>query len=334
MTPPARLLPLLLTAALLVLAGCGGSGSESATSILDKTFGSNASVKSGKLTLALDANVSGIGTVKGPISARLSGPFQSAGTAGLPKFDFDATLKLGGQTINAGAVSTSDKGWLKFMGTTYAVPDALFAQFRSSYLQSQKQSASKKQQSSLQKLGIDPRRWLTDPKTVGDKQVAGADTVHITSGIDVPKLLDDVQKTLHTAGTAAGSTTKQLTQADRDAIQKSVKSAKVDVYSGKGDDRLHKLVLNLQLTSGTVVFTLQLDDLDKDQTIAAPKGAKPLSDLVAQFQGAGAPAPSASGGTGGSTATTPGAAPSQKYLQCIQSAGKDLAKVQGCAKYL
>ncbi len=43
---------------------------------------------------------------------------------------------------------------------------------------------------------MDPRKWLTDPKNEGDAKVGDDDTIKITGGVDVAKLLDDVNNAL------------------------------------------------------------------------------------------------------------------------------------------
>jgi hypothetical protein len=337
----ARLLTLLVAAVACALAaaGCGGGGGggiadESATQILQDTFRSQGKIDSGRLTLAVNADLKGVQGVKGPVALKLSGPFQSAGQDGkLPKFAFTLTVDSDGQTTQAGATSTGDKGFLSFQGNAYAVPDQLFRQFEQGYADAQKQAQSQsKDQPTLQALGIDPLRWVTDPKKAGEAQVGGTDTVHVTAGVDVTRLMADVQKALSRAGSVSQGA-QQLSQADVERFRKSVKSAKVDVFTGKDDKRLRKFDVALQLTSGTLGFTLQLADLDQAQSIEAPRDAKPIQDLVAQFQaatGLGA-AGSAAGGSNGAAAS--GAA-NERYLRCLQDAGQDLTKVQACAKYL
>ena len=43
---------------------------------------------------------------------------------------------------------------------------------------------------------MDPRKWLTDPKNEGEAKVGDDDTIKITGGVDVAKLLDDVNTAL------------------------------------------------------------------------------------------------------------------------------------------
>ena len=73
------------------------------------------------------------------------------------------------------------------------VSDQVFKQFKAGYEQAQKQGG-KQQNQSLSSLGLDPRQWLTNPKNEGDAKVGDDDTIKITGGIDVNKLLDDVNR--------------------------------------------------------------------------------------------------------------------------------------------
>lgn len=339
------MLLLCALAPLLVLAGCGGGGGGGGSdvdAILTKAFGSKASVKSGRLTLAVDANVQGVKNLNGPVKLNLTGPFATAGDAALPRFDFSLGVTSGGQTFTAGAVSTSDKGWVRFQGQAYSLPPNLFKQFRDGYVQAQKQSATKdKQAPSLSKLGVDPRDWLTDPKKADDTTAGEVDAYHVTAGVDVPKLLDDVDRLLNRAGNVSGAKQSRLSPTQRKQIQDSVTGAKVDVFSGKDDGQLRKLVVDVKLKTGRLAVTLGLGDLNSDVSIKAPTGARPLSELTSALtQGGGGAAAPQGGTTGGTTgaaplgATTAPTAPNSAYLQCTQKAGQDLAKFQACAKLL
>jgi len=339
-----KLIGLIALLSVTALAGCGGGGGNAnVDSILKDTFGSNSSVKSGRLNLAVDADVKGVKNLNGPVSIKLTGPFQSSGKGKLPKFDFTLSLGSTGSTITAGAVSTGDKGFLKFQNQAYSVPDQLFSQFQKGYSQAQAKSGSKDKGTSFATLGIDPRAWLKDPKKVADADVGGTSTYHVTAGIDVPKLLDDLDKLLGKAGSLGANAGKnvpgRLTPQQRQKIQDAVTSATVDVYSGKDDKLLRKLAVNAILKTGKVAFVLELDDLNGDQSISVPANAKPLQELLQQIPGL--LGGGASGGTGGTSqgstpvapATSPGGA-NPKYVQCLQSAGQDISKLQACAKLL
>ena len=212
---------LLLTLALLLLAATGliacgddsSSSSDDVDKVLSDTFSPGQKVESGKLDLALDLDLQGVPSLSAPVKVALAGPFQSAGDkGGLPNFDFTAKLAFGGQDFSVGAVSTGEKGFVRFQGKTYEVGDELFAAFKKGYEQAQKQSGSKGKGTSLQSLGIDPRRWLKNAEKEGEESVGGAETIHVSAEIDVPKFLDDVNTLLGRAGSlgVAGSTPRKV----------------------------------------------------------------------------------------------------------------------------
>jgi hypothetical protein len=343
---------LLLCLVPLLAAGCGGSsgGDASTSQLLKDTFAGGKAVKSGKLDVSLGFQAQGLPTLTGPVALKLSGPFQSQGAGKLPKFDFDLDLAAGGQTVQAGAVSLGDSGYLKFGGRAYTVGRSLFDQFKSGYEKSQAQSKSKDAGPSFRALGVDPAHWLKDARKVGKAEVGGTSTFHITSGVDVPRFLADVNTLLSKAKNLGGSTTQNVPQGlspnVQSIIERSVKSAQVDVYTGASDHTLRRLALSVSLVvpkdaqksagglkSGELRFDLQIADLNNDQTINAPAGARPLSELqqalgVLQNGGGTSTTPVSP------TTNTPSAGAPKAYLDCVQKAGTDIAKVQQCAGLL
>ena len=165
-----RLLVPLCTAALAAsgLAACGagdaGSGgsagsSGSAQDVVQQTFGAGKAIRSGKLDASLRADLKGLPLLSAPVALKVSGPFQSAGAGKVPSFDLSVGLSLAGRTLSAGAVSTGDKGFLRFQGQAYAVGDALWAKFAKGFTQASGAAGSG---TSLKALGIDP---LTGSRT-------------------------------------------------------------------------------------------------------------------------------------------------------------------------
>jgi hypothetical protein len=355
---PSRLRRCLLLLVLPALAaGCGSSGGGDAgtATLLKDTFSGGKAVKSGKLDVSLGFEAQGLPSLTGPVAFKLAGPFASEGAGKLPKFDFDLDIAAGGQTINAGAISLGDSGYLKFGGKAYTVDKALFDQFRTGYEKSQQSAKGKDAGPSFKALGVSPSAWLKGARKVGKAQVGGTSTFHITAGVDVPRFLADVNRLLAKAKNLGGASTQGVPQGISPAVQttieRSVKHAQVDVYTGEDDHALRRLTLSVSLVvpkdaqktagglkSGELRFDLTIADLNNDQTIRAPSGARPLSELqnaLAALQGGGAtgttttpqttPTP-----TPGTTTPPSAGAPSQ-YLDCVQKAGTDIAKVQKCA---
>jgi hypothetical protein len=343
----------------LLAAGCGssGGGDASTATLLKDTFSGGKAVKSGKLDVSLGFQAQGLPTLTGPVAFKLAGPFASQGAGKLPKFDFDLDIAAGGQTIQAGAVSLGDGGYIKFGGRAYALDKALFDQFRTGYEKSQQSAKSKDAGPSFKALGVTPSAWLKDARKAGTADVGGTSTFHITSGVDVPRFLSDVNRLLGKAKnlgvSGAQGVPQGLSPAVQTTIERSVKSARVDVYTGKDDHALRRLVLSVSLLvpkdaqkaaggmkSGELRFNLTIAGLNSDQTIKAPSGARPFSELqsaLAALQGVGSTTTTPSSTTpptttpsAGTTAPPSAGAPSA-YLDCVQKAGTNIAEVQKCA---
>jgi hypothetical protein len=346
---PAVLLALLTGLLLALLVGaCGGSDGDEASSstdvneLLRQTFTGSKEVDSGNLdaSLAIEAQ-GGDSQLRGPVSIRLAGPFQAEDERRLPKFKLEAAFEGGGQSIKAGATSTGDKGYLSFQGTDYVVDPQVFRQFKAGYEQAQQQGADQKQ--SFASLGMDPRKWLTNPKNEGEAKVGDDDTIKITGGIDVARLLDDVNKALEKAASlglqGAGQVPERLTEEQKRQVAEAVKNPRVEIYTGAEDKILRRMVVNLGIedqssgTSGTVAFDLAITDLNEDQDIAEPADAKPFSELVGQFEGLLGGA-SASGSGSGAGAGSASSEDFEKFSKCIEEAGNDVEKARECSDLL
>lgn len=340
----------LLAASLLGFAVGACGQKEDAQALLRETFGGTHKADSGKLTF--DAALKGGQT---PASIHMTGPFQRQGKGQVPKFQLTLSVVARGQTINAGVSSTGDKAFLNFMGADFAVPDDRFAQFKQRYAQGVN-SSTPSQKTIFSRLGVDPIKWLRDPKVIGDEDVAGASTTHITAGVDVGALVDDLAKVFGRAGQLGLPNTGQLPQispAQKSKILAAVKNPTVDVFTGKDDKTIRRFVVNLHVqppggqlgaSGADASLSFELADLNQPQTVTAPANPRPFSDLSGSLGGLGGslggggsggstPSPSAPGAGGGST---PGGAPPnvQRYSQCIQAAGSDAAKRQRCVALL
>jgi hypothetical protein len=346
----------LVAALALAVGACGSSGDEASSdtdvnTLLTDTFKGNKDVKSGKLNLALKVDAKGgSSSTQGPISVSITGPFQTEGKQKLPKFDIDFAFEGAGQSIKAGLTSTGTKGFVNFQGEDYAVSDQVFQQFKAGYEQAQKQSSDKGNQQSLATLGIDPRRWLTNPKNEGEAKVGDTDTIKITGGVDVNKLLDDVNTALKKVKDLGAQGTQnlpsQLTAEQRKQVTDAIKNPKVEIYTGKEDKILRRMVVSLGIVdpkgsagSATVNFDLSISDLNEDQEISEPSGAKPFDQLLSKFGGLGLGGLGSTGGTGGTSSGggTSGSGSNQKlekYSKCVTDAGNDVAKARECQKLL
>jgi hypothetical protein len=308
---------LLLTmlACALGLAACGGDDDVDVQQVLRETFGGKKGIKSGRLDAGLRLDLSGLAQLRGPVRFSLSGPFETAGRDAVPKFDFDAKVDAGGDTFTAGAVSTGDKGFIEIQGQTVAIPDEQFQRYRE--LLAQDASAGDEGGVSFKSLGIDPQRWLRSPEYAGKEEVGGAETIHIRAGIDVERLLDDVNRVLARAEQVEGDRARQLTEEERRQLGEAIENARLELWTGEEDRILRRINVKLGfelpesarqrangLTSGTISFDLAFGAINEEQEIRAPENAQP-----------------AGGGGGGAS----------EYERCVQQAGSDVSELQKCA---
>lgn len=342
---------LALAALAFALAACGGDdsggsassgGSGDAETLLRQTFTGTHDIRSGKADIELRVDVSGDPSLRGPINVRIAGPFQSAGTDQLPKFDLALDANAQGQGFKAGITSTSDQLFVNFGGTSYVVPDSVMARLKDSYRRSQQQGSSNRMD--LRALGLDPLSWLQDPTVVGTETVGGVETDHISGDVDVSALLDDLNSVLARGlpGLPTGQQVpRRIPDSDRQQIEDAIKNAKVEIWSGQDDHTLRKATLALTVdiprssTTLDVLLSIELTDLNQPQTIEAPTSTRPLSELLGQLQGflGGA----FGGGLGGSSGSSAGGASSQQlqdYSACVQRAGSDVQEAQKCADLL
>jgi hypothetical protein len=288
------------------LPACGGTGAPGAESLLNDTFKSHAPIESGRIDLSL--GFSSVGQLaslplKGPLYLHLQGPFQSAGAGQLPRFALQAEVKSGGlltapgQTLNVGATSTGSQLFIELGGTPFQAPAATVQALEQGYAQASRASSSAKGRSTFSALGVDPGEWLTHPTIVASEQLAGEDTVHIAAGLNAPRFLSDASK-LSSAGGAlglgtAGQSPGSFSASEVAAIEGSLRSARVDVYTGAQDHLLRRLSLRVELAttpaaraalgglrSATLALNLAFAQINKPQAIAAPANPQPISELL------------------------------------------------------
>jgi hypothetical protein len=344
----------MLAVVALVLAACGGSdggatgsggGSGDAETLLRQTFTGTHDIRSGKADIALRVDVSGDPSIRGPITANISGPFQSAGKNEIPQFDMALDVSAQGQGFRAGLSSTSDRLFVNFGGTSYEVPAELLDELKASWRRSQGEGSS--DQMGLRSLGLDPLSWLEDPTVEGTETIGGVETDHISAGVNVSALLDDVDKILARVSEQGLPTGQQVPRSipdsDRQQIEDAVKSAEIDVWSGAEDHTLRKLTLALDVdvpresASLDIDLSIELTELNEPQSIEAPATTRPLDELLGQLQGFFGGALGGGGLGGSGSGGSAGGASSQQledYSACVQRAGSDVSEAQRCAALL
>jgi hypothetical protein len=293
----------------LALAACGGgdgggSSDESAQELIDQTFSGKKKVDSGKINMDLAAKLEATGAaasqLEGPISLKLTGPFQSQGEDKLPEVDFDMTISAGGQKFTAGAVTTNDQAFISYQGTNYRIPQGQFDRYkRQVERESRQQNSEQQNQFDLASLGVNPRDWLSNPTKEGEEEVGGAQTTHVSADVRISALLKDVNDLIRRAGSLGldrDQVPQRIPQRTMRQIEESVKAAKFDLWTGTEDKIMRRLEIEFSfdlpeelqsqaqgVSGGTVDIKVEIADLNEDQTIEVPKSARPLSELQNQL---------------------------------------------------
>jgi hypothetical protein len=280
------------------VAGCGGGdgNDEDPNQVLQETFNNDTKITSGNV--AIDLSGSAEGTQSGSLTATVEGPFQTDEKNPNAFPQLDLTVKTSGSgagesfNFDGGLVATEDNAFVDYQGQAYEVGSALFNRFAQSYEESQRKAQNEEgqgDQSLAEQFGVDPKSWLTNVSNEGTTDVDGTETIHIHGDANVPQIISDVQKIAQQSGGDDAS----LSQTDVDQIESAIKTASIDVYSGTTDKLLRKLALALtieppegtdsEVSSVDANFSVTLSSVNEPQTITAPSGAKPLSDLLRQF---------------------------------------------------
>jgi hypothetical protein len=278
-----------------LLAACGSGSPPSASALVNETFSSHKSISSGLLdvTFALSGRAgAGAPAAPGSFSLHLAGPFQSAGAGRFPRFALALALESSGRTLSLGAISTAGRLYLELGGVAFLAPAAAMQALQQGYAQVSGGSTGGRR-STFATLGIDPAAWLTHASRSGSANLAGSDTVHLLAGLDTARFLADAERLSSAGGALAGGQgAGLLTPAGAEALSASIRSARVDIYTGARDHLLRRLALSAAvsttpaaraalggLVDGTLTFVLQFAQLGRPQAIAAPANPKPLSQL-------------------------------------------------------
>jgi hypothetical protein len=352
-----RLLSLFLVAlasvAALALSACGGGGgndSGDAKKTLSDAF--KTPIKSANVSLDISAKVEGVPQLSQPVSLKLSGPYESRGANKVPKLDWDVNVSGAGQTFSGKLISTGDNAFVGFQGQNYEVGTALVKQFEQQATQQTGQQGLTPKQ-----LGIDPGSWIKDAKDDGEEDVAGAKTTKITGGLDIEKMLNDLNGAVDKAGSAmGGSAPSKLTPEQIAQVRQIVKDPTFEAFVSKDDKTLRRLTTTIAFTipeaqrqqasgatGGTITFSIQFANVGQPAQVTAPTDAKPLSELQQQLgagglggiggSGSGGSGSSGSGGSG-SGGSSPSSKQFEEYAKCLEGANGDSAKIQECSKII
>lgn len=293
-----------LVALATALSACGGSSSKSGEDpqkvINEATL---KGIKSGNLDLSL--GVKAQGKESGNLDVSLSGPFQSSGEGPeqLPELDITAKANgsFNGEDINfeGGLTLLSDRAFVNYKGTEYAVDPTTFSFVKSALEKAQKQGGAQGKSAGSTACqeavsGLKVGNFVDNLSNEGSTDVGGTTTTKISGDLNVPGAIDALLELTKNPACSAqlGAAGPLPSEAELDKaktqIESALKKAHVDVYVGD-DNIVRKIAAELSIeppnasSSGPkkvdLEFELSIDGVNEDQTIEAPSGAKPLNDL-------------------------------------------------------
>jgi hypothetical protein len=294
----------LALAALLAtgsLAACGGGdspssskdkGGESAADVkanrkavsklVKQAFGPNEKARSAKVDATIDIDVTGVPRWKDPIQISLNGAYELASGEDVPDFDLEAGLLLRDQAYGASLLLVDRKAYIAVGTTGYRQSDAIAANIAG--------PAPAKRNGMTKTAGmfyINPNSWRKNTKIVGDADVAGEATTHVTADIRTDRFFKDMSRLVDLLTslrvTEISGLPEQITPKQQAALVRSVTMAKGDVYFGKTDHVLRKAHLVGRLVvakkdrkvlggmrSAKAVADFNLSEVGEPQSIKVP----------------------------------------------------------------
>lgn len=260
---------------ILAAAGCGGG---SAHDILSTTSSNLAKIGSGKLTLRLV--VSPREGTKGRVGFELRGPF-ALRPGGLPVTRMRYTQISGARQATATFVSTGSRAFAEVAGKAYRLPAGSVQSLR------QIGGASGKS-AGLGQFRIES--WVQNPVVTEGGDIGGATTDHVSGKLDVVATANDLLGFVRQLG--RNSRVIEGDQASK--LQAAVESSSFDLWTGKQDHLLRRLLIHTNLGFGVpaalrqalgdvvgakIEFELAVSDPNKPVRVAPPTNPLPSSQL-------------------------------------------------------
>ena len=261
---------------LALVAGCGGG--DRANDILSETAANLGKIRSGDLTLRLV--VSPREGTKGRVGFELRGPF-ALRPGRLPVAKVAYTQIAGAREATATFISTGTKAYAELNGKAYELPPASAEIVR-------RAAAGIGGSGGLDSFDI--RSWVEDPAVMEGGVVGGAMTEHVSADLDVVAAANGLLRLLRGLGRDAPT----IEGAEAERLRDAVESSSFDVWSGRDDRVLRRLLLNATLgfdvpdslrralgdvVGAKVAFELAIEDPNEPVSVSPPANPLPSSQL-------------------------------------------------------
>jgi len=279
------LLATALGAGAIALGACGGDdgGGGDPQTLLGEAAAKP--IPNAEVDLRLDADLPGFPVLGSQLAITADGPWTASGPGGAPAFDWRAALRAGGQTFPARVSSVGGELYVDFMGRFYEAGEDLGSRFPLADAKPGKDGAS------LEQLGLDPERWLTDVEVSEGDDIGGDSTQVITGTVVKQAVIEDLLGLVEGEQIDGVEGLPEPSDENIDRAAAAVRSARVEV--NVDDDGYPRRVFadlrfvvpedldDVAIERGEITFELELDAIGETTVrIEPPFDPDPLSDLL------------------------------------------------------
>jgi hypothetical protein len=265
-------LVLLVVAGCLACASCIRPSTHNAGAELRTTAANLGKIRSGNLDVVMQTAAEGHKPSGFGIKGKFS--FDSSGTLPLLDVTVDRFDEARHQTTHL--VSTGTQVFVDESGKMQPVPAASLDGLRG--LGSRSGSSGP-----LGRFPID--NWISgNPVVTAGGLVGTVDTDKTTAQLDVGQVMNGLISLAHEFGSSAASQLTQLSAPERERVRRSVRSATLEVWSGRKDKIMRRLVMDLvfatkntqlakklrALSGITIHFEAKITDLNKPVAVPSP----------------------------------------------------------------
>jgi hypothetical protein len=215
-------------AAALLLSSCS---EPSAEEILADTASNMAKIESGKLTMRMLTGVTN--EPQSDVGFELAGPFSLEDGSLVANITY--TKVAGPERASATFISTGERAFVETGNEVSEVPPIPF---------------SREIGGAGGGLGALPiGHWFQDPSLSDGGRVGGAETYRVQAGLNVGAALADMFTFARQLGAGSVAGLPPMQPADLDHLERIVRSAKIDIHTGKDDRLLRRLMMNVSFAA-------------------------------------------------------------------------------------
>jgi hypothetical protein len=264
----------------LLLTACA---SPSAQEVLSDTAANLGRIDSGVLTMRMLTESSG--QLAGRMGFELEGPFAlPVGDETLPVAEFRYTQIAGPESAEATFISTGEEAFVEIGGQAYELPVEDLAE--------EPAAAPAAAAAGLGSIQLD--RWIREPELSDGGEVGGADTWKITADLNAGAAIPDLMELSGSLGSTGMLSAFDGTGSDQ--LEQAVESSTIEVFTGKDDRLLRRLVMDVRLglshleeeLGGAALgladlhlrFEVEVADIGRQVSVEAPTDVLPISELA------------------------------------------------------